>query len=150
MFVLELTLTNERSTFLELGCSNNLVPTKVHANPTVLRFRSCVRGNKAWSFSSPSFSHNDSQRMLLSRMINGDTRYCSSLKVSPSSFRYYSTSVEYLTGIGRPNFPHCSLVGELGPSLIASSSSCFWCISTPASTLVPMPLLTHDHIPPLN
>ncbi len=41
----------------------------------------------------------------------GRRRYCSSFEVSPSSFRYYSTSVEYLTGNMMANQldpSHCS------------------------------------------
>ena len=38
-------------------------------------------------------------RILLSRVLNGNGRFCSSYEVSPSSFRYYSSSVEYLSGI---------------------------------------------------
>ena len=35
--------------------------------------------------------------------MTGNGRFCSSYEVSPSSFRYYSSSVEYLTGICCPS-----------------------------------------------
>ena len=43
------------------------------------------------------------KRILLSRVMTGNGRFCSSYEVSPSSFRYYSSSVEYLTGICCPS-----------------------------------------------
>ena len=49
-------------------------------------------------------------RILLSRVLNGNGRFCSSYEVSPSSFRYYSSSVEYLSGILTKNKLACILL----------------------------------------
>ena len=48
-----------------------------------------------------SFSPKQKKRILLSRVMAGNGRFCSSYEVSPSSFRYYSSSVEFLAGISQ-------------------------------------------------